>query len=126
MPSSKKSGPSRNVKPATKSTPYSKNTKGAKANPTPTNKKHSAPPSKPHQARNKHLNVNLTSELDSLLGDLNSQLQRKKTKRDARLDSISSNGVSESEKRLNEAQAKHESLQDDMMSALDGISSLGK
>ncbi|KAG0039377.1 hypothetical protein BGZ82_008477 [Podila clonocystis] len=82
-------------------------------------------PSKPAQARNKHKNVNLTSELDSLLGDLNNQLQRKKTKKDARLGANNSS-VSAAEHALDEAQAKHEALQSDMMEALDGISALGK
>ncbi|KAF9933165.1 hypothetical protein FBU30_006331 [Linnemannia zychae] len=102
-----------------KSSPYNRNAKdtstGAKKTYTSLNK--------PTQARNKHRNMNLTSELDSLLGDLNSQLQRKKTKRDIR--TTDPLGLSESEKKLNEAQAKHESLQQDMMSALNGISSLG-
>lgn len=35
-------------------------------------------------------------------------------------------GTSAAEKALEEAQAKHESLQSDMASALDGISALGK
>ncbi|KAF9097989.1 hypothetical protein BGX29_007157 [Mortierella sp. GBA35] len=128
MPPSKKKAPSAsssrnaNATAKAKGTPYNRNAKGTSA--AGTNKKaHTTMPSKPTQARNKHQNMNLTSELDSLLGDLNSQLQRKKTKRDVR--STDPSGVSESEKKLNEAQAKHESLQQDMMNALDGISSLG-
>ncbi|KAF9360760.1 hypothetical protein BGX26_007886 [Mortierella sp. AD094] len=127
MPPSKKNAPSasasRNATAKSKANPYNKNSRGGNAS---TNKKPSAPLNKPNQARAKHLNTNLTSELDSLLGDLNSQLHRKKTKRDARLGASGIDTISESEKRLNEAQAKHESLQQDMMSALDGISGLGK
>ncbi|KAF9543045.1 hypothetical protein EC957_001329 [Mortierella hygrophila] len=126
MPPYKKKAPSAsssrnaNATAKAKSSPYNRNTKDTTAG---AKKAHSAQASKPTQARNKHKNMNLTSELDSLLGDLNTQLQRKKTKRDVR--STDPIGVSESEKKLNEAQAKHESLQQDMMSALDGISSLG-
>ncbi|KAG0290669.1 hypothetical protein BGZ96_005882 [Linnemannia gamsii] len=126
MPPYKKKAPStsssRNANATTKSkgNPYNRNAKDAS---TGSKKVFSALTSKPTQARNKHKNTNLTSELDSLLGDLNTQLQRKKTKRDVR--STDPMGISESEKKLNEAQAKHESLQQDMMSALDGISSLG-
>ncbi|KAG0312994.1 hypothetical protein BGZ97_010620 [Linnemannia gamsii] len=126
MPPYKKKAPSAsssrnaNATAKAKASPYNKNTKDTS---TGAKKTHSALASKPTQARNKHKNMNLTSELDSLLGDLNTQLQRKKTKRDVR--SIDPTSVSESDKRLNEAQAKHESLQQDMMSALDGISSLG-
>ncbi|KAF9438880.1 hypothetical protein BGZ76_003566 [Entomortierella beljakovae] len=68
----------------------------------------------------------MTLELDSLLGDLNNQLQRKKTKKDSRLGANDADSISESQKKFNEAQAKHELLQNDMMNALDGISSLGK
>lgn len=64
-----------------KSNPYNRNAKDTIAG---AKKTHSALASKPTQARNKHKNMNLTSELDSLLGDLNTQLQRKKTKRDVR------------------------------------------
>ncbi|KAF9911741.1 hypothetical protein EC991_002469 [Linnemannia zychae] len=125
MPPFKKKAPSasssRNASAVAraKGNPYNKNTKSTSAG---AKKAHSALASKPTQARNKHKNMNLTSELDSLLGDLNTQLQRKKT-RDVR--STEPTGISDSEKRLNEAQAKHESLQQDMRSALDGISSLG-
>lgn len=70
-----------------KASPYNKSAAGgAKLSGTGVSaKKTPYQPSKPAQARNKHKNVNLTSELDSLLGDLNNQLQRKKTKKDARL-----------------------------------------
>ncbi|KAG0312154.1 hypothetical protein BGZ99_009665 [Dissophora globulifera] len=126
MPPSKKSTPSRNAKGAPRSSPFSKSGKVTKDGPGSNNKKSLTTLSKPNHARNKHMNTNLTSELDSLLGDLNSQLQRKKTKRDARTGAADPDPASEAEKRLNEAQARHESLQNDMMSALDGISSLGK
>ncbi|KAG0275356.1 hypothetical protein BGZ95_008877 [Linnemannia exigua] len=126
MPPSKKKVPSAsssrnaNMTAKAKGNPYNRNAKDASAG---AKKTLNTLASKPTQARNKHKNMNLTSELDSLLGDLNTQLQRKKTKRDVRsTDPVS---MSESEKKLNEAQAKHESLQQDMISALDGISSLG-
>ncbi|KAF9208360.1 hypothetical protein BGZ49_009052 [Haplosporangium sp. Z 27] len=125
MPPSKKNAPSasasRNAAVKSKASPYNKNSRGGNASNA---KKPTAHPSKPNQARAKHLNTNLTSELDSLLGDLNSQLQRKKTKRETKLGANGVNIISESEKKLNEAQAKHESLQQDMMNALDGISGL--
>ncbi|KAG0098668.1 hypothetical protein BGZ93_010805 [Podila epicladia] len=110
-----------------KASPYNKSAAGgAKSSGASVGAKKSPyQPSKPAQARNKHKNVNLTSELDSLLGDLNNQLQRKKTKKDARL-GVNNAGVSAVEQALNEAQAKHEALQSDMMDALDGISALGK
>ncbi|KAI7818064.1 hypothetical protein BC939DRAFT_480626 [Gamsiella multidivaricata] len=128
MPPSKKNAPSasisRNAKAKAKTaSPYNKNAKGG-SGPTATNNNKKAHLNKPTQARNKHLNTNLTSELDSLLGDLNSTLQRKKTKRDARLETGGSGAMSEAEIKLNEAQKKHESLQNDMISALDGISTL--
>ncbi|KAI1316462.1 hypothetical protein EDD11_009952 [Mortierella claussenii] len=132
MPPSKKSAPSasasRNAAAKSKSSPYNKDSSksaGRGSGAPNSAKKTHAQPSKPNQARNKHLNTNLTSELDSLLGDLNSQLQRKKTKKDARSGLNASCGISESEEKLNAAQAKHESLQQDMMNALDGISALG-
>ncbi|ORZ12491.1 hypothetical protein BCR41DRAFT_100699 [Lobosporangium transversale] len=139
MPSTKKKSPSasasRNAIGKSKASPYNKNvrttttTTATTTTTTSGNNQKKLPISlnKPsNQARNKHHNTNLTSELDALLDDLNTQLQRKKTKRDTRLEDINSSGISESEKRLNEAQEKHESLQQDMMSALDGISALGK
>ncbi|KAF9335101.1 Oxidoreductase [Podila minutissima] len=110
-----------------KASPYNKSAAGG-AKPSGASvgaKKPPYQPTKPAQARNKHKNMNLTNELDSLLGDLNNQLQRKKTKKDARL-STNNSGVSAAEQALNEAQAKHEALQGDMMDALDGISALGK
>jgi len=88
MPPSKKKAPSTsssrnaNATAKAKGSPYSRNAKDASAGVA--KKGHSTLGSKPTQARNKHKNVNLTTELDSLLGDLNSQLQRKKTKRDVR------------------------------------------
>jgi hypothetical protein len=87
MPPTKKKAPSastsKGIKAKDKAAPYSK---GAKSSLADSNKKSPAThSSKPNQARTKHHNTNLTSELDSLLGDLNSQLQRKRTKRDARL-----------------------------------------
>ncbi|KAG0371421.1 hypothetical protein BGX24_001724 [Mortierella sp. AD032] len=127
MPPSKKKAPSAsssrnaNITAKAKGNPYNRNAKDTSA---VAKKTHSTLASKPTQARNKHKNMNLTLELDSLLGDLNTQLQRKKTKRDVR-SSTDPTSISESEKKLNEAQAKHESLQQDMISALDGISSLG-
>ncbi|KAF9954141.1 hypothetical protein BGZ65_004216 [Modicella reniformis] len=126
MPPAKKApsaSASKGLKVKDKVSPYSKG--GVKGSPA-ANKKNPHAHSKPNQGRTKHHNVNLTTELDSLLGDLNSQLQRKKTKRDARPGANTSNTVSESERKLNEAQAKHESLQSEMMSALNGISELGK
>jgi hypothetical protein len=87
MPPYKKKAPSAsssrnaNATAKAKASPYNKNTKDTS---TGAKKTHSALASKPTQARNKHKNMNLTSELDSLLGDLNTQLQRKKTKRDVR------------------------------------------
>ncbi|KAF9185514.1 hypothetical protein BGZ51_002636 [Haplosporangium sp. Z 767] len=122
MPRTKKTKLSRPSKPTnTKttgvSTPYGRKSE-SKATPANYNKA--------TQAKNKHRNSNLTSELDSLLGDLNSQLQRKTTKKDSRTKTNDPNALSESEKKLNEEQAKHESLQQDMRNALDGISSLGK
>ncbi|KAG0206937.1 hypothetical protein BGX28_001740 [Mortierella sp. GBA30] len=132
MPPTKKKAPSasasRNSNAKSKAGPYNKNTKGSAAankskNNSNGNKNAWLPmPSKPTQARNKHKNFNLTTELDSLLGDLNSQLQRKKTKSDVDKPNV----ISDSERRLNEAQEKHESMQQDMMSALEGISALGK
>lgn len=70
-----------------KASPYNKSAAGgAKSSGASVGaKKPPYQPTKPAQARNKHKNMNLTSELDSLLGDLNNQLQRKKTKKDARL-----------------------------------------
>ncbi|KAG0043179.1 hypothetical protein BGZ83_011751 [Gryganskiella cystojenkinii] len=128
MPPSKqtKKAPPRNGNVKAKASPYNKNAKSS-GHSTSNNSKKTLGLSKPqvHTGRTKHLNTNLTSELDSLLGDLNSQLTKKKTKRDAR--SVgTTDGISAAEKALNEAQAKHESLQSDMMSALDGISALGK
>ncbi|KAF9114350.1 hypothetical protein BGX27_011091 [Mortierella sp. AM989] len=127
MPPSKKSAPSastsRNAAAKSKTSPYNKNSRGGHAS---VSKKPSTHLSKPSQARAKHLNTNLTSELDSLLGDLNNQLQRKKTKKDARFGASDISTISESERKFNEAQTKHEALQQDMMNALDGISGLGK
>ncbi|KAF9957889.1 hypothetical protein BGZ72_001235 [Mortierella alpina] len=110
---------SRNTATKSKAAPYNKN---AKKNTPAAKKTATRTPTKATFNKYKNLNSNLTSELDSLLGDLNSQLQRKKTKRDLNNPSA----VSDSERKLNEAQEKHESLQQDMKSALDGISSLGK
>ncbi|KAF9574347.1 hypothetical protein EC968_006681 [Mortierella alpina] len=122
MPPKKAPAASASRNPATKSkaAPYNKN---AKKN-TPATKKsvNSRTPTKATFNKYKNLNSSLTSELDSLLGDLNSQLQRKKTKRDLN----NPRAISDSERKLNEAQEKHDSLQQDMKSALDGISSLGK
>ncbi|KAF9023377.1 hypothetical protein BGZ52_012902 [Haplosporangium bisporale] len=108
-----------------KASPYNKGAAGGAKSlgASAGSKKTTYQPSKPIQARNKHKNVNLTSELDSLLGDLNSQLQRKKTKKDAR--GANNSGMYAAEQALDEAQAKHEALQNDMMDALDGISTLG-
>ncbi|KAF9985241.1 hypothetical protein BGZ75_003224 [Mortierella antarctica] len=111
---------SRNAATKTKAAPYNKNSKkNTLATKKPANAR---TPTKATFNKYKNLNSNLTSELDSLLGDLNSQLQRKKTKRDLNNPSA----VPDSERKLNEAQEKHESLQQDMERALDGISSLGK
>ncbi|KAF9978913.1 hypothetical protein BGZ73_008418 [Actinomortierella ambigua] len=120
MPKQKTGKPSAKGKGSSASGPY-KNSKGSAIHSTPSKK--NATHHKFSQAKNKALVSNLTSELDSLLGDLNSQLQKKKTKRDARLEAIGS--LSKKESSLDEAQAKHEKLQSDMMSALDGISALG-
>ncbi|KAG0231845.1 hypothetical protein BGW42_008594 [Actinomortierella wolfii] len=109
------------VKGSPASGPY-KNPKGSASHST--HNKKNASHHKFSQAKNKALVSNLTSELDSLLGDLNSQLQKKKTKRDARLEAA--NALSKKDAALDEAQAKHEQLQNDMLSALDGISALGK
>ncbi|KAG0331226.1 hypothetical protein BG004_001768 [Podila humilis] len=106
-----------------KASPYSKSAASNTKSSAGSAKKPTQLASKPTQARNKHKNMNLTSELDSLLGDLNSQLQRKKTKKDSRLGANDS-GVSAAEQALNEAQAKHEALQHDMMNALDAIALL--
>jgi len=76
---------SRNAATKSKAAPYNKN---AKKSNTPGNKKqltNTRTPTKATFNKYKNLNSNLTSELDSLLGDLNSQLQRKKTKRDVRM-----------------------------------------
>lgn len=91
MPPSKqtKKAPPRNGNAKTKASPYNKNAKNDKAATSTAAKKTQLNVSRPGQARNKHLNVNLTSELDSLLGDLNSQLHRKKTKRDVRSNIVS-------------------------------------
>lgn len=87
MPPTKKKAPSasasKGLKAKDKACPYNKS---VRSGPVAVNKKpHAAHSSKTIQARTNHHNVNLTSELDSLLGDLNNQLQRGKTKRDARL-----------------------------------------
>ncbi|KAF9158795.1 hypothetical protein DFQ27_001583 [Actinomortierella ambigua] len=121
MPKQKTGKPSAKAKGSPASGPY-KNSKGSAAHSVPSKK--NVTHHKFSQAKNKALVSNLTSELDSLLGDLNSQLQKKKTKRDARLEAMSS--LSKKDAALDEAQAKHDRLQSDMMSALDGISALGK
>ncbi|CAO3575159.1 unnamed protein product [Mortierella alpina] len=113
---------SRNAANKSKAAPYNKNAKKSNTLGTKKQLTNTRTPTKATFNKYKNLNSNLTSELDSLLGDLNSQLQRKKTKRDLSHPSA----VSDSERKLNEAQEKHESLQQDMKSALDGISSLGK
>ncbi|KAG0239113.1 hypothetical protein BGX31_003019 [Mortierella sp. GBA43] len=117
MPPTKKNTPSasasKGLKSKDRTTPYSK---GVRGDPSGGNKKsHATHSNKPRKAWKSHQSLNLTTELDSLLDDLNSQLHGEKTKR-----------AKESEMKRSEAQAKHESLQSDMMSALDGISTLGK